>query len=311
VAAIGLAFTLNHILLRNGGGLVEDPAFHTEHPNYRPGGEQCDPERLEQITSRRQREIQTAECADQANENSRQQSDLVQQWRSANAAEEVVALSRNQLRASIIEATIVFLALCAAAWAAWEARRAARAAERGLRQDAAQSRVELRPYVSVSEIAVQPHFQPDDENLIRQLDLSILWKNNGVMPARKVVTVVNSKWFGPEGMPTEYDFPDLKVPEIENLSHIGPGAEIETVACRLPTDKLVQLINGGYSLHIWGWCEYQDAFKETPRYRTEQSSKVIFMGDVLKRDSYGIRTEHTSKHNAVDEDCFRAASAKK
>lgn len=106
--------------------ITQSETFYVPDAGYRPGGEQCDPENLQRVTPLGKRQEKSAQCAEKADEYHRNQSDLVQQYRSAKAAAQTAVYAEAGVRAAIIEVTVVVLALLAAVWAARETREANR-----------------------------------------------------------------------------------------------------------------------------------------------------------------------------------------
>jgi hypothetical protein len=302
VAAVCLWFGLNRWLVPEPPDFAEREPFHVADSSYRPGGEQCDPERLRAIRSRSEREKQTAECNDQANQNSHDQSDLQQQWRSANAAEEMASTTYTQLRMSAVEATIIFLALCAAAWAAW-------AAHAGNVQDERQSRQQLRAYVTRAE------FQEDRYEIAEHpwYVFRVMWRNCGQTPTRNFACVTNYDVFPSRNLPDDFDFRDrydkLELPKDDRRGGgaarmlIGPGQELSGTAIIVSAAALNGIRGRGESLFAWGWAEYNDVFDNTPRHRTE----FCVYAAVLNDDKGGFRLTWLPypKHNGADEDCLK------
>lgn len=253
VLAVSLWAGLNQWVVPEPPKIAEVQSLHIPDAGYQPGGKECDGAYLAKIRTRGDREKQAAECAEKANESRRNQSDLQQQWRSANAAENTARFAYAQLRMSSIEAAIIFLALCAAAWAAWEARR-------GNRQDDEQSRRELRAYVGIEAAQLMAF-----STTLIEIRLSI--KNYGQTPAR--ITLLWGRLQTadhPLNVALDWTAPSDK-PQAPNT--LWPtGERFLTVRVRNPSPALDAAIRTGKAA-IWvtGRVEYIDAYdieRQTP-----------------------------------------------
>jgi hypothetical protein len=153
--------------------------FEKQKSGYQPGGPGCDLSRLARlpIPSREAAE-ERERCREAAEDYRLQANDLIQQTRSADAAQSVVALTYEQSRIALAGLILGLLTLAAAGAAAFYARRAAIETERGA--DAAADAVKAstegnrlnreafiadqRPWLSVEATAAGP----------------IVWKGNAV-----------------------------------------------------------------------------------------------------------------------------------
>lgn len=140
---------------------------------YRPGGSGCDPARLQRL-SRRDAENERNRCKEAAEEYRLKSDDLVQQARSADAAEVLVSLTYRQTILMFLGAIIGLITLGAAIYAAWYAKRAAEAAEKGLAHALHSTRAYIAP---VSEKVVQNSEQPSS------FEANIELRNAGNTPA--------------------------------------------------------------------------------------------------------------------------------
>jgi hypothetical protein len=150
----------NAWLLPEPPNIAEGQPPYVASETYRPGGAQCDPEQLQRIAAREDRERQAGECEDKRNEYERQQSDLVQQWRSANAAEHTASYSFAQLRVSLAESLLLLLTLAATAYAALAAAAAARSADKAVAVAEQDLKEANRPRLRVEIVRIK--MEPSD-----------------------------------------------------------------------------------------------------------------------------------------------------
>jgi hypothetical protein len=115
---------------------------------YRPGGSKCEPARLQRLPSR-DRTDEAIRCQDATEEYRLKRDDLVQQSRSADAAEAVAILTYRQTILLLVSAVMGLITLGAAIYAAWYAKRAAEAAEKGLDHQTKVTAIDLRPWVTI------------------------------------------------------------------------------------------------------------------------------------------------------------------
>jgi hypothetical protein len=141
--------------------------------NYRPGGTSCDPARLRSIPGGNAPN-ERIRCEDAAEEYRLKRNDLVQQARSANAAEALVAFTYRQTGLLLVGTILGLLTLGAAAYAAWYAKRAAEAAEK----DLAHSLHSARPHLNAEDESVVI-----DENADPQFVARVVLRNVGGTPA--------------------------------------------------------------------------------------------------------------------------------
>jgi hypothetical protein len=158
---------------------------------YRPGGSNCDPARLDLLKGTRA-PVERERCQQAAEEYRLKTNDLVQQTRSAEAAEAVADLTFEQSQMMAAGTVVGFLTLVAAVYAVLYARRAAEeagrssnAAEGQLRESARVSAAELRPYLFVESI--------ECEQLADRFFRCTVWfKNYGRTPARNIRTDIKA-----------------------------------------------------------------------------------------------------------------------
>lgn len=128
--------------------LVFEPAIPleadqpTSQPDryYQAGGAECGPEGLQRVPAKEQ-QAKATECAKARDDQRREQSDLEQQTRAANAGTVLVHITKHQTKIALLQAVLSLLGVVAtglAAWAAVVAANAARSSVEDARKDAAE-----------------------------------------------------------------------------------------------------------------------------------------------------------------------------
>jgi hypothetical protein len=133
--------------------------------------------------------VERDRCQEAAEEHRLKANDLVQQTRSAEAAEAVVDLTYDQSRLMAAGTAIGFMTLVAAVFAvlyardaAREAKRSSDAAEGQLRESARVTAAELRPYLFIDRLEMET----SNPEPFRQHRVTIVFKNFGKLPARSL-----------------------------------------------------------------------------------------------------------------------------
>lgn len=129
-------------------------ALKAQAGDYQPGGSECSPAEIRRFPPDREGARKRDSCADQAERHRLEQNDLVQQTRSADAAEEVVRLTYNQSLILLAGTIVGGLTLVAAVAAAWYARHAAQAARAQIELADKTAQRQLRAYVHVQPTRV-------------------------------------------------------------------------------------------------------------------------------------------------------------
>ncbi|MHB8069757.1 MAG: hypothetical protein ACYDIC_17835 [Desulfobaccales bacterium] len=126
--------------------------------------------------------------------------------------------------------------------------------------------------------------------------ITLEWKNTGNTPTKHMLCHANFNYF-PEGIPDDYDYPDL-MQEKPRKVIVGPkGFICHTIIIPFPVVYHPHLI-----IYMWAWADYNDVFKDTPRHRTEYCWKVKMLETgVPQFDVFG-------KHNGHDDECYRKPS---
>lgn len=180
--------------------------------------------------------------------------------------------------------------------------------------DGAQETAErqLRAYVSVKEIVMEqlrhrPQYGLQGEvqqGAIHSYRIFVMLENTGQTPTRHAR--VNINWqIRPDKLPSTFDYPngETELAVIGARSVFGsPGffvsiADVGTVAAK------------ERKLFLWGWVEYDDVFKVTPRHRTEFCFEMI-ADELPNEGNISMRFPNSGLYNAIDADCTRLPQAK-
>jgi hypothetical protein len=170
------------------------------------------------------------------------------------------------------------------------------AGEKQLRLSSQTAMRQLRAYVTVDSFHIDRTREPDGKiiNIIQ-----VKWKNTGLTPTRRLLLSVN--WEGFTGaLKPEFLFPNS--PQIL-AGLIGPGQIMNAQALPIPNASIDLFCRPPNELFVWGWAEYNDAFAETPRRRTEFCVRMLAAGHVDREDCRFNFAIH-GLHNGSDEDCL-------
>lgn len=187
LAALGcLAFAgLIFFALRPSTPLPPGKYIDASYSEYRPGGSRCDPARLKSLKGA-QAPIERDRCEETAEEYRLKSDDLLQQTRSADAAEALVDLTVGQsdmmaagISVGALTLIAAFFAVLFARDAAAEARRGSNAAEGQLALTRNVTAAELRPHLFVDRLEMQ-------EGEDKFFNPVIYFRNYGKMPARRI-----------------------------------------------------------------------------------------------------------------------------
>jgi hypothetical protein len=173
--------------------------FETQEPGYQPGGSGCDPSRLARLAiPGREAADERDRCSEAAEDYRLKANDLIQQTRSAEAAEAIVRLTYGQSLMALTGLILGGITMVAAIAAAVYARQAASETKRGANAaaDAADAAAEAnslnrqtlvadqRPWIKVGVTVAGPVVWGHETCLI---SMSVAMENIGKTPAREVV----------------------------------------------------------------------------------------------------------------------------
>lgn len=270
---------------------------------YRPGGTGCDPRELVSIGKKVRRASEQARCAEADQEEQRAQDGLSEARYASDIAKQALATAEYQGWAFWCQALAAAAAFLAACFAGWAAYRAFRAAEATLSHAQEVAEAELRPYVFLGEVAW--HYMNDPKNIkkVSNWRISLIWKNSGQTPAKRVFSVSSYQVFELSGPPDDFGFPDLFASQL--VGSIGPG---QTLIHRreLPVADFEAAYRNKKRLFLWAWIEY-DGPSAQKRFRTEVCHEIIVRNDPTVQENWQFMqanligpfngSENTCMHN--------------
>lgn len=177
------------------------------------------------------------------------------------------------------------------------------AGERQLNHVKESAQRQLRAYISAKDVNVVLLRLPGTmgaygpiEGPVHTYSTSIVLNNSGDTPARHMVVCANWQCFY-DGIPDNFDCPDTGV-----LKNVYCGLKSEILIG--PYDIPAHAMTGATDILIWGWAEYNDAFKDSTRRRTE----FCFRAEL--RVAHGVVESligftFYGRFNAADDDCLR------
>lgn len=109
-----------------------------------------------------------------------------------------------------------------------------------------------------------------------------MFENSGSTPANPIRWWVNVKKTGPEGLPTNFKYPDLDAQGLELAgkgngitTYLGPHQTQYAQTMSVPISVMSGVRDGSARVFVWGWVEYSDIFQKALVHRTEFCQEVI------------------------------------
>jgi hypothetical protein len=238
--------------------------------------------------------------ADTAEQHRIQQQSLIQQARASDIAERNLSLTLRQAKSGFVQTLATVMAFVAACFAGWAAYRAYRAAEDTLSHARNVADAELRPYVFTAETNWHYMNNPANADDITHWRISVVWKNSGQTPARRIHISSNHESFGPDGLPRDFNFPDKENSRL--VGSVGPGQFIID-RNEMPLADFEAVYQKEKRKFFWCWLEY-DGNVSGKRYRTECCYEIIVSNDPTIGASWRfMQATLTDRFNGPDETC--------
>ena len=214
-----------------------------QHPDYRPGGPECNPQWLDGLSGRYADGIRQT-CAEAAEEHRLKTNDLVQQTRSADAAETIVWLTYDQARIAQSGTLFSFLTLIAASAAAYFAWKAAQ--ETGRSANIAKDALDLsrRGYLFPSNFQVHKGKLADasEENFdeTHVFIIEVKFTNLSAAPAVMIPQKQSRRLIKAADDPSKIDWSAASA-DSSAESAVGPGVEIGVMGIELSVSEAISV----------------------------------------------------------------------
>lgn len=223
-----------------------------KYGEYSPGSPVCYPSHLNGLSDEEAAD-ERYRCEVEADKHRLQGDDLLQQTRSANAAEAAVGLTYRQTLIELAGGILGLLTLLAAAYAAWYAKKAAEAGHAANLLAETNHQQSLSPYIAISHGSFKID---DDVQPIAQIEL----RNFGQSPAIDVQT-----WFHIwiECFPLHDPLPRAPDNLPKSRSIIGPGGTSDIHHPRggpLSAFEQAEILAGRAAMYVFGESTYRDIF---------------------------------------------------
>ena len=208
------------------------------------------------------------------------ESDLCQQWRMAEAAEETTDWTFGQILVTGVEAVLLAIAIGIASWAGYWARRAAVATAETVMVTRDNAKIELRAYIGISRIdtiTATDIWDPSKTRKVLGYTIRPQISNSGVTPA------VDFKCFADHQIVRTDNFitPIFQKPLVDEEIMTTVGAkEMITGPVRVVSyDDVQRVLERKTRWFVWWRFEYRDVFDDTPPHHTEACYEIIVPGN--------------------------------
>jgi hypothetical protein len=185
----------------------------------------------------------------------RQKADLAAQQGMAKAAQEQLALIRDQNRQIFWSNLLLGLTLAATAWAAIAASKAARAADEATSVSRRIGEAQTRAYVNHAGVVLKPLTANEP------LHITVNFKNSGLSPALDLQIFADGDFLPIDTK--DNDFPAVDRGKSNVKATLGAGSTANTVIITdaVPSpDVLGKFVSGEIAAFAWGRIWYKDVF---------------------------------------------------
>lgn len=198
---------------------------------------------------------------------------------------------------TLLTAAGVFVAMLSALYARWSSVAA--------RQSATIARTTLvatqRAFVFAPQIDTLNIIDPATF-LLQAIQIVPTWRNVGLTPARRLVASVDLRIFALDEDP---NFSFELAPQGAPRFDVAPQASFQGNVFVVPLEDIQKIVEKKAKLYIWGACEYDDVFDNTPQHLT----MYCFEADVaidplvpisqLNKETKFLRFRGIAEHNTA------------
>ena len=228
----------------------------------------------------------------------REEADLCQQWRVAEATEKAVALTDSQYWWNVAQAVSTVLAAFATILAAWAAVSAARAARDSILETRRIGEAQVRAYISAlpGSYEIGPH----------GLRIIIKYKNSGQSPALSIKVAARATFSIPAKVARFHNDCDVRATKDarNEWGIVPPGQEEETFLhwnrADIGEDAIKFAVNGLGRFRADGTLEWLDVFKQVHVIQLHfwTTDDGINIGGTRKGELYIHHSDHQENQRA-------------
>lgn len=163
-----------------------------------------------------------------------------------------------------------------------------------------------RAFVFMDGIEIQ-QITNKERTKVLSYSFAVRLKNSGATPTKSMRFWVSCQTLIKD-TPEKIDFIDYGRHEKSEFGRatLGPQDTILAGAMPLTYQEAMSLYRERSGFYIWGWVEYGDVFKDTPRHRTEFCHEMIINNDpAVLGGSLGERHAPVTKYNNIDDECLK------
>ncbi len=143
---------------------------------------------------------------------------------------------------------------------------------------------------------------PDNPNRLWGWRFAGTWENSGNTPTSRMMAYASWNGFR-GGMPADFSFA-VQAGDAPGPLLVGPKHGVHTAGMAIPMPVLLDAAADKCSIYLWGWADYSDVFRNTPRHRTEFCYRLVVHSDPRDKECVFTFLLH-DRHNGADDECYR------
>jgi hypothetical protein len=158
-----------------------------------------------------------------------------------------------------------------------------------------------RAYISIRSVFFGSNLRDGE---LQGINTGFTLENTGNTPTKYMISHSSMRIFTGDIL-ANFEFPDLDERQGVRI-FIAPKQWVGSFVFNVTREELLSCVGGHRRIFIWGWADYNDAFPNTPRHRTEFCYDIT----VAKDPSVGpigqsLSASQYRRHNAADDECDR------